>query len=146
MKLRYITTAILLGATTPITLHARCPLPNINAARRDAALVFEGTITRLQSLNNVERAATLEVRRVWKGEVSKQTTVYFSSRRQGLRPAVHGVVVIFAMPQTPDLRKEDQVPRDSPQRSIWLPPCYGAISSTKTLIKQLGQSRPPSDR
>jgi hypothetical protein len=146
MKLRCIAIVILLGATTPVTLRAECPRHDVHAAKRDATLVFEGTITRLHFLGTVETAATIDVHRVWKGKTSKHTTVYFAPRREGLGLGERDVVVIFARPQTPDLRKEDRVPPDSPQRSIWIPHCDGAMSSTKTLIKQLGPWRPPSDR
>jgi hypothetical protein len=146
MKLWYIAIVTLLGATRPDTLHAVCPPPDVHAAKRDATLVFEGTITRRRFLGTVETEATIEVHRVWKGKTLKHTTVYFAPRREGLSLGERDVVVFFARPQTPDLRKEDGLPPDSPQRSIWIPHCDGAMSSSKTLIKQLGPWRPPSDR
>jgi hypothetical protein len=125
---------------------SRLTTPRVPPKRRDATLVFEGTITRRRFLGTVETAATIDVHRVWKGKTSKQTTVYYAPRREGLSLGERDVVVIFARPQTPDLRKEDGIPPDSPQRSIWIPHCNGAMSSTKTLVKQLGPWRPPSDR
>jgi hypothetical protein len=59
---------------------AECILIPVKHAKPQAAIVFEGTVREVVRLANAERAATLTVHRVWKGEVAPEITVYFRGR------------------------------------------------------------------
>lgn len=46
--------------------------------KREATFVFDGTVTGVKRVGDShERAATMEVHRVWKGNMSEEITVYF---------------------------------------------------------------------
>lgn len=95
-----------------------------------------------------EYAATMQVHRVWKGNVPSEITVYFvpnvdgPSFRQGDRR------VVFARHQSEEIRRF--IDPASPRRETWVQPCSSAPRwDEEKALKQLGPwhrpSRPPAD-
>jgi hypothetical protein len=91
-------------------------------------------------------AATITVHRVWKGNVSSETTVYFVPNVDGpfLRPGVRQVV--FARPLTEGMRKMYNIDARAPDGVPWVTPCSGVSSDDAEALKQLGRSRSPSPK
>jgi hypothetical protein len=113
-------------------------------AKKRAAKVFEGVVAEVyESGNGKELAATLDVERVWKGTVRRRITVYFVQSLDG--PYFHAGrrVIVFAQPQTPELRNLASLSPDSPHRSDWVPPCQCLAEPREETVKQLGRSRAP---
>lgn len=76
MKSVLVVVAGLLFAA-PSAVHAcSCAVMDVTGARRAAAMVFEGTIVRIdQPPNSGTARATFRVERVWKGTVSREVTL-----------------------------------------------------------------------
>ena len=129
-----------------VAVRAECIALSVPNAKRTAVLVFEGTVTKVETLHHPESAATLNVHRVWKGDVPTEITVYYLSDpldgpwlKEGERR------IIFAQHQTPGMRKARGIAADSPMRDVWVPPCSGVWRPDDDLIKQLGRAREPKD-
>jgi len=58
-----------LSASLCIARACDCSAPTVNEAKKDAQIVFRGTITAFRDSNNRERFAVFHVSRVWKGKV-----------------------------------------------------------------------------
>ena len=56
-------------AAFEMPLRAECPAARVSDTQRNATLVFEGTVAKVEALQHPEYAETLEVHRVWKGYV-----------------------------------------------------------------------------
>jgi hypothetical protein len=129
-------------ALTPALVRAECLGSTTSSQKRRAAGVFEATVASITPLERGEFAATLDVHRVWKGDVSSTTTVYFFS------PSLDGPFVqdgnryiFFVEPLNPAARKMYGLPADHPQRRNWVPPCGGSVPPVESVVRQLGQTR-----
>jgi hypothetical protein len=107
-----------------------------------ADFVFEGTVTKTESLDRDEHSTTLTVHRVWKGKVHREITVYHRVGldgphfKEGLR------VVVFADRQTEnDQMTSDRLPTDVP-RDAWVSACSTWVADER-VRKQLGRSHGP---
>jgi hypothetical protein len=109
-------------------------------------LVFEGTVSEVYDSGIAnELVATIDVQRVWKGNVGRRVSVYFVPSIDGPHFDTDGRIIVFARPQTPDLRNAANLPREAPHRTTWVPPCGGVADPNEALIKELGRSRAPSN-
>ena len=108
-----------------------------------AAQVFEATVTSVKPLEHHEVVATLDVHRIWKGDASRATTVYFVLELDG--PVIEDGkrYIFFTEPLNPDARKVFGLPEDHPRRADWVPPCTGPRPPDESTVKQLGPSRTP---
>ena len=138
------------------------------AQKRAATYVFDGTVTRVEHVaadgtrTNVDHvadlallmqprdnymrvyAATMEVHRVWKGDTSKQITVYFVPNVDGPNFSRGSRKVVFAHRQTEQIRKTLSIDPSDPPRDAWVLPCSGVRWDDKKSLQELGQSRKPS--
>ena len=148
MRNRYVPllTCLLLAGSAASAI-AKCVMtePFIRRAKDRASLVFEGTVTEVYDSGIAnELVATINVERVWKGEVGRRVSVYFMPSYEGPDFDTGRRTIVFARPQTPDLRKLANLPQDAPHRTNWVPMCEGAVDPNEAVIKELGRSRPPS--
>ena len=154
-----------------ITVAAECVFLNDFAdQKRAATFVFDGTVTRVDhsapdgtlttvdvdTLDDLARLAqpedshlrvykvTMAVHRVWKGDTSKEITVYFVLTADGPFFKRGTRQVVFAYRETEQIRKSFWIDPKEPQRNAWVFPCSGLRSDAKELLKQLGASRKPS--
>ena len=113
--------------------------------KREATFVFDGTVTRVKPVgDSYERAATMEVHRVWKGSMSEEMTVYFMlSYLDGPMLWPGQRLLVFAKRQTADDRRG--VDPSVPYRDAWLPSCPPIFLVTDENIKHLGRWRKPSE-
>ena len=150
---------------TSISANAECvSITGILPAQvRSSAFVFDGTVLRVDevasdgTLTRVDDAdlstrtdperrypliyvATMDVHRVWKGDVSPQFKVYFVWNWDGPSFKVGRRKIVFAKAETEEFRKSFGIDPRSPQRHAWVFPCSGA-SSDEAAIKQLGPAR-----
>lgn len=132
---------LLLLTVTQLWLAAECVLIPVDQAKRNAAIVFEGTVTNVAHLKGGERAATLSVHRVWKGPVPPEITVYFAPSIDGPSFEKGQRRIVFAGPQTDQTRRD--VAADVPTRSVWVYPCSGSEAVEDKTMRQLGRARPP---
>ena len=155
---------------TSISANAECvSIPGgLPAHVRLSAFVFDGTVLRVDqvasdgTLTRVDDAdlssrtnpegwqyhpiyvATMDVHRVWKGDVSRQFKVYFIWNWDGPSFKVGRRQIVFARAETEEIRKSLRIDPRSPQRDAWVFACSGAPSNDEEVIKQLGSGRKPS--
>jgi hypothetical protein len=137
----------LLLAGSATSAIAKCVMaePFIRRAKDRASLVFEGTVTEVYDSGVAnELVATIDVQRVWKGDVGQRVSVYFVPSYEGPNFDTGRRTIVFARPQTPDLRKLANLPEDAPHRTNWVPLCEGAVDPSEAVIKELGRSHVPS--
>lgn len=147
MRLWTVVTAVLVVSVgTNVALRAECIAVSPADAKRGAKLVFEGTVTKVEALNHPEYAATLTVDRVWKGTVPKDITVYYAGSIDGPALKEGDRRILFAVRQTPAMRKASGLSSDSPSRDVWVPPCSGAWSADSAVLMQLGPGRQPKGK
>jgi hypothetical protein len=137
--------AMALGtAEASMPLREECPLNSAAHARDVSALAFEGTVTKLDVLENYERMATLDVVRVWKGKPTKRTEVFFIlGSSTSPRIELGKRYLIFARPRTSEERQQAGLPHYAPHREAWVPDCIGVLQPSEAAYKELGPSRPP---
>jgi hypothetical protein len=108
---------------------------------------IDGTFPRDEDLYPREFAATLEVHRVWKGDVPKTFMVYFVWNVDGPSFKVGQRQRVAAHRQTADTRKFFGTDPRAPQREAWVGPCSGGTYSPgadyKDTDKYLGRGRTP---
>jgi hypothetical protein len=133
-----------------------------------SAFVFDGTVLRVDqvasdgTLTRVDDAdlstrtnpegwqyalvyvATMDVHRVWKGDVSAKFKVYFVWNWDGPHFKVGGRGIVFARAQTEKIRESLGIDPRSPQREAWVLACSGARIDDEAVVKQLGPARKPS--
>ena len=85
-------------------------------------------------------AATLDVHRVWKGDVSKTFTVYFVWNWDGPVFKVGQRQIVFAHHQS---QKPPGSDPSAPLRNPWVGGCSGYAANDKDVLKQLGRARKP---
>ena len=155
---------------TSISANAECvSIPvSLPAHVRLSAFVFDGTVLRVDqvasdgTLTRVDDAdlstrtnpegwrypliyvATMDVHRVWKGDVSRQFKVYFVWNWDGPTFKVGRRQIVFAGAETEEIRDSLRIDPRSPQRDAWVFPCSGAPSDDEAIIKLLGPGRKPS--
>jgi hypothetical protein len=153
---------------TPISANAECvSIPgSLPAHVRLSAFVFDGTVLSVDqvasdgTLTRVDDAdlstrtnpegwqyplvyvATMDVHRVWKGDVSRQFKVYFVWNWDGPSFTVGRRQIVFAGAETAETRKSLRIDPRSPRRDAWVFACSGAPSNDEEVIKQLGPGRP----
>ncbi len=123
-----------------------CLGSTIASLKRRAANVFEATVISIKPAKPPEFVATLDVHRVWKGNASSATTVYFRLSTAGPYLEDSKRYIFFAEPMTPAVRKAQGLAEDHPARAYWLPPCSGPITPEEAVVKQLGRSRKPQPK
>ena len=120
------------------------PLNSAAHARDVSALAFEGTVTKLELLDNYERMATLDVVRVWKGKPPKRTEIFFIlGSSTSLRIELGKRYLIFARPRSLEERQQAGLPAYAPHRDTWVPDCIGVLQPSEVAYKELGPSRDP---
>ena len=113
--------------------------------KREATFVFDGTVTGVKPVGDShERAATMEVHRVWKGSMSEEMTVYFMPNIDGPMLWPGQRLLVFAKRQTANDRLG--VDPSAPYRDAWLHSCPAIFLVTDENIKPLGRWRKPSER
>jgi hypothetical protein len=144
-------------------------------AKQSAAFIFDGTVTRVEHVasdgaragvddypDNLmglmqpqdrylrEYAATLKVHRVWKGNVSKEFTVYFVPNWDGPSFKKGRRQIVVAVRQTAEMRRppvhHNGLDPEAPLRDAWVEPCTGFVWDNKDTLKQLGRSQNPSSK
>jgi hypothetical protein len=120
-----------------------CVSVTASDAKREAALVFEGVVKTIERAKSGEFAATLEVQRVWKGDVPTEITVYYLQTIEGPLLNEDERRIIFAVRQTPAIRRAFGISDDWPLRDVWVPPCSGVSLADESVVRHLGRSRPP---
>ena len=136
----------LLLAASAASAVAKCVMTEPRRAKERASLVFEGIVTEVRESGIAnEFVATIDVQRVWKGDAGRRVSVYFVRSDEGPNFDTGSRTIVFARPQTPDLRKIAGLPHDAPQRSNWVPMCEGGAVPNEAIIKELGRSHPPSN-
>ena len=102
-----------------------------------------GIYSRLKDAHLREFASTLEVHRVWKGDVPETFTVYFVWNVDGPYFEVGQRRIVFANHQTEATRKTFGTDPRAPRRNAWVWPCSGYSAENKRALKQLGRARKP---
>jgi hypothetical protein len=117
----------------------------------------DGTLTRVDDADLSTRTnhegwkyplvyvATMDVHRVWKGDVSQQFKVYFVWNWDGPTFKVGHRQIVFARAETEEIRKSLRLDPRSPRRDGWVFACSGARSDDEAVVKQLGPARKPSN-
>jgi hypothetical protein len=165
---RWAAAIFILG--TAVSAYAECvSIPGSLPERvRSSAFVFDGTVLRVDriapdgtllqvddALSSVQShpepwlhtpvyVATIEVHRVWKGNVSRQFKVYFVFNVEGPSFKAGQRRIVFAHVETDEIRKSLRIDPRSPRRDAWVFACSGAASDDEAVIKRLGASRKPS--
>jgi hypothetical protein len=145
---------LLASMTTPADLRADCAGRSVRDKKRDATMVFDGVVTKIERLDTGEYTATLKVGRVWKGPVADQQTVYFAQDAfDGPQFREGTVALVFTIRATPEsfpetMRRAAGISDGAPLRSAWVPACWGQGRSfvtriSKETVKQLGRSHRP---
>jgi hypothetical protein len=158
----------LLGACIPANAECGSIPGSLPLHVRLSAFVFDGTVLRVDqvasdgTLTRVDEAdlstrtnpegsqyplvyvATMDVHRVWKGDVSPKFKVYFVWNWDGPHFKVGGRQIVFARAETEEIRKSLGIDSRSPQREVWVFACSGARNDDEAVIKQLGPARQPS--
>ena len=122
------------------SVDAECVVMSVRSRKQSAAFVFDGTVTKVDQIGLThESMATIEVDRVWKGNVQKHTTVYFERGIDG--PVIEaGTRLVFFVSGQGHGSAES-----APIRNRWVAPCGQAEpSNNEPTIKELGRSRKPS--
>jgi hypothetical protein len=140
--------------TTPADLRAECAGRSVRDKKRDATMVLDGVVTKIERLDTGEYSATLNVSRVWKGAVADQQTVYFAQDafdgpqfREGTVALVFTIrATAKSFPET--MRRTAGISAGAPMRSVWVPACWGSGSVVhdadfQETVKQLGRSHQP---
>jgi hypothetical protein len=164
---RFVATGLLMVGI-PAAAAAECVHLDDGVARssRAANFVFDGTVlsvdrvasdgtlTRMDDVDGSlpgredgyagEFAATLEVHRVWKGDVSRTFTVYFVWNRDCPSFKVGQRQIVFAHHQTERIRRLFGTDPRAPQRNAWVGPCSGYSAEDKRALKQLGRAGEPT--
>jgi hypothetical protein len=133
-----------------------------------SAFVFDGTVLRVDqvasdgTLTRVDGAdlstrtnpegwqyrpvyvATMDVHRVWKGDVAPKFKVYFFWNWDGPHFKVGGRGIVFARAETEEVRASLGIDSRSPQREAWVFACSGARNDDKAVVKQLGKQLGPA--
>jgi hypothetical protein len=142
---------VLLTAATAMPLgSSECFGIDARTTKQRAVLVFEGTVLKAEELDNDEVEITMDVHRVWKGDVGKRATVYYpeaplwgspeSSPRATTTWLKAGErFVVFT-----NAAFEGQ-PKLAEHRTSWIAQCYGLKRPDADVIKQLGRSRKPKE-
>jgi hypothetical protein len=133
---------------SPSSVHADCSAGGTVAGmKRWAALVFEGTVVKIDRLEHEnEAAATLRVHRVWKGQVTEDMTVYYTQGSDGPFFEVGSRGVVFAFRLNPKAEQPYYVVPHAPAGAAWVPPCTGPSPLNEAGLKELGRSRKPSPK
>lgn len=133
--------------TAPVIEATECFGIDARTLKRRAGLVFEGTVAKVEELPNDVIEVTMDVRRVWKGEVGKQATVYYpAGPLWGSPPSTPRATTWlkagerFAVFTNVAFEGQPKLARD---RAFWVAPCYGLHRPDTGIIKQLGRSRKP---
>jgi len=137
---------LLCSCGLPSRADADCAAFTIPGIKRSAELVFEGTAVKVGPVEpGGELAATLQVHRVWKGNVPEETTVYYVGSTEGPDFPIGMRSVIFAWRLTPESQRRygDLAPH-GPAGAAWVPSCSGPVEANQRVLKQLGRSRKPS--
>jgi hypothetical protein len=147
----YVLTVILLIAARVMPLgSSECFGIDARTTKQRAALVFEGTITKAEELGSDEIEITMDVHRVWKGDVSKRATVYYpagplwGSPESSPRPTTTWLKAGERFVVFTNAAFEGR-PRLAEHRTSWIAPCYGFKRPDADVIKQLGRSRKPKE-
>lgn len=146
----HVLTAAWLCVAVTMPLEAtECFNIDARSTKERATLVFEGTVTKVEELENDEIEVTMEVHRVWKGEVGKLATIYYpAGPLWGNPPSTPRATtwlkagerfVVFT-----NVAFEGR-PRLAQKRAAWVAPCYGLKRPDVDVIKQLGRSRKPKE-
>src|SRR5688500_15910927 len=61
----------------PVIEASECFNISARTTKKEAGLVFEGTVSKVEELQNDVIEVTMDVHRVWKGKVGKQATVHY---------------------------------------------------------------------
>jgi len=131
-------------------------------AKRSATFVFDGTVLKVEQIAAdgtrtpvpdvnatipTEKdyyprqfAATFEVHRVWKGDVSRTFTVYFVWNQDGPSYNVGQRGIVFARHES---TKRSGLDPGSPLRNPWVGACSGYPADDERVLKQLGRARKP---
>jgi hypothetical protein len=145
---------LLASMTTPAELRADCAGTSVRDKKRDATMVFDGVVTKIERLDTGEYTATLKVGRVWKGPVADQQTVYFAQEAfDGPQFREGTVALVFTIRATSEsfpetMRRTAGISAGAPLRSVWVPACWGSGSVVRDgdfqeTVKQLGRSHRP---
>jgi hypothetical protein len=150
-KCNYMTKSILaffvlVGLAFPSSVHADCSTGTVAGMKRWAALVFEGTVVKIDRLEEDEATATLRVHRVWKGHVTEEMTVYYTGGSDGPFFEVGSRGVVFAFRLNPKAEQPHYVVPHAPAGAAWVPACTGPSPLNEAGLKQLGRSRKPSPK
>ncbi len=120
--------------TTPLGA-SECFGVDPRTTRERAALVFEGTIIKVNELQTDEIEIVMDVHRVWKGDVSKHATVYYPAgpswgdpestpkATTWLKTGARFLVFTNVAFEGP--------PRLAQHRAAWIAPCYGLKRLTR---------------
>ena len=128
------------------TLPAECVVGRVPDMKRHAAFVFDGTVTVVKPVRALEQAATIEVHRVWKGNVPKEFSVYFVPGLDGPFVTLGKRQVFFARPlnEVPSEMSSPMIDRSGAPDRPWISGCSGLRSDDTKSLRQLGRSRKPS--
>ena len=146
---RLLTAACLCVALAVPTLEAsECISMSARTMKKEAGLVFEGTVSKVEELENNVIEATMDVHRVWKGEAGKRATIHYPAAPAGPDPSLTPRAttwlktgerfVVFTTNVTAEGR-----PKLAQDRAFWVAPCSGLHRPDTGLIKELGRSRKP---
>ena len=141
--------AVIMGvvlAWAPGTLHALCVNGSVSDQKREAGVVFDGTVSEIEPVQG-GWAATMDVHRVWKGKVAARVTAYYRISidgpvfKKGQRAVHFGQIKTGKeLPDLPTL-----IPAGAPVGSIWIPPCSGLSVEDRDSIKKLGRASKPAE-
>ena len=142
-----LTAAYLCVAVTMPVEASECFNINARTTKKSSTLVFEGTVTKVEELENDEIAVAMDVHRVWKGEVGKQETIYYpAGPLWGSPPSTARATTWlkagerFVVFTNAAFEGQPKLARD---RALWVAPCYGLHRPDTGIMKQLGRSRKP---
>ena len=151
MKVNVFAAVLLLSVpmTTPLSA-SECFSIDARTTKQRAALVFEGIITKAEELENDEIEITMDVQRVWKGDVSNRIIVYYPAG------PLWGSPESTPRATTTWLKAGERLvvftnagfegrPQLAQHRKAWIAPCYGFKRPDADVIKQLGRSRKPKE-
>lgn len=137
---------LLVALAFPSKLHAECSGGGTVAGmKREAALVFEGTVVKVDPREHeTEAAATLRVHRVWKGDVTEDMAVYYIlGGPDGPFFEVGRRAVVFAFRMNSNAEQLHYVMPHAPAGAAWTTSCKGPLQLDEAGLKQLGRSRKP---
>jgi hypothetical protein len=143
--------AVLLSVATTTPLGAsECIEIDARTTKQSAAMVFEGTITKAEEIENDEIEITMDVHRVWKGEVGKQATVHYPAFGPmawgGSYPPVSAITWLKAGKRfVVFMNAAEGQHKLAQHRASWVAPCYGLKEPNPDVIKQLGRWRKPKE-